>query len=81
MATVNLTIPDPVLARVTNAFLAQYPPPADEDVTTAAKKAAYVKGLILDYIKQVVAAHEASAAADTARDNAATKADTEINLT
>ena len=81
MATVSVDIPNAVAARVGDAFVAQYPPPAGVDVSTAAARLAYVKSRLAGHVRDVVRAHEAAVAAAAAGAAAVAKADAEINPT
>jgi len=77
MATVSVTIPDAVLGRVLDAIAAAYGYDAAKDGT----KAAFAKKQVARFVAETVRAHEATVAADTARDTAATKATTEVVIT
>lgn len=74
MATLTIDIPNPVAARVADAFIAQRPPAQGVPVGTVAEKLAYVKSCIVADIKAVVRSYESTVAAQTA----ATKADAEV---
>lgn len=73
MATISITVPDGVVDRVADAFVALYPA-EPTTIDTAAKRRAYVKSVIVRQIKETVRAHESTVAAQAA----AAKADNEI---
>ena len=66
MATINLTVPDAKAGKVYDAFKRAY---GDSTVNpTNADKLAFVKGKLLDYIKEIVFADERNQATKTAGD-------------
>lgn len=71
MATISITIPDAALARVIDAFANQYNYSAyldeEETIPNPETAAQFAKRMIAEYAKNVLVAHEANAAADTAR--------------
>ena len=77
MATVSVTIPDAVLARVLDAFAATYGYDAAKDGT----KAAFAKRQVARFCTETVRRHEAEVAGTAARDTAATKAANEVTIT
>jgi len=77
MATFTINIPDAVLARVLDAFVAAY----GYDPVSDGNKAAFAKRQIARFVAETVRAHEAAAAANTARDAATIKAAAEVTIT
>ncbi len=81
MPDITLTILPTIATRVVDAFIASYPPPPDTDVSTPAAKLAYVRTLLMNHIKAVVAGHEATQAVVIAQKSASDKAEKEIKFT
>lgn len=81
MAIISIDVPAGAAARVADAFIALYPPPAETAVGTNAEKLAYVKSLLVAHVKNVVKSHEVAVAAEAARVAAETAAATGIDLT
>lgn len=77
MATITLTIPDPVLNRVLDAIASSkgYGPGSGQT------KAQFARSVIAAYIKSIVVEYESRSAADTAFRTAASTADTDIAIT
>ncbi len=76
MATVSVTIPDPVLARVLDAFATAY----GYNPATDGTKAAFAKRQVARFVMETVRAHEATTAANAALKAATDKATTEITI-
>lgn len=74
MATVTITIPDPVLDRVLDAFAATY------NWDGQGTKAAFARQKVAEYVKQVVKGYEAQRDSEAARTAAASKADSEVTI-
>ena len=77
MATIVLTIPDAVVGRVLAAFKSAY----NYDAATDGPQGAFVKSKLVGFIREVVAAEEANAAAEAARQAAVIAAQTEVTPT
>lgn len=88
MATISITIPDGVAARVTNGLAGQYgykaiipaPNPTDPPVPNPESKAQFARRMVRQFIHESVRAYEASQASNTARDAAVVDANTNIVL-
>ncbi len=82
MAQISVTIPDAALPRVLDAFASSYqykatvPDPANPSLTipNPQTKAQFARSRLISYMQDIVRAHEANAAAETARVQAATGA-------
>lgn len=89
MASIQITIPDGVAARVTDGLAGQYnyqatipaPNPLNPPVPNPETKAQFAKRMVANFIKDSVKAYEATQAARIARDTAAASVETAITLT
>jgi hypothetical protein len=63
MASISITIPDAVLSRVLDAFAARY----GWESAGGQTKAQFAKSRVIEFIRDVVRAHEATAVAEAAR--------------
>lgn len=87
MATLTITIPNPILDRVTNGYAYQngYQDQVPDTPTTTKlnpeTKAAFTRRMLLRHIKQAVRQYEIRLAEGTARQTAHDQAESEINLT
>lgn len=89
MAQIILNVPDGQQVRLVNGIAGQYgyqatvpaPNPLDPPVPNPESKGQFVKRMMLKWAKESVKAYEATQAANTSRDAAATAAETEITLT
>lgn len=89
MALISITIPDAQLTRVVDGIAGQYNYQAmvpgaalsDPPVTNPETKNAFVKRMMIKWVKESVKAWEATQASNTARDTAITNAETNITLT
>lgn len=77
MATISITVPDAVVARVLDAIAAQY----GYDATRDGTKAQFAKAILARFMKEVVVAYEATAAGEASRKAAEDKAKTEVSVT
>ncbi len=86
MASISVTIPNPVLSRILDAFAAEYNRPdtvlneQGEQVSNPESEADFAKRKVMEYIKSVTKSYEAKAAAETARQAALDAAESEITL-
>lgn len=71
----QITIPDAMLPRVTEAFKAAYGYEAKlpDGSNNPETEAQFVRRKILDYVKELTVAHEAAGAGDAARADASNK--------
>lgn len=77
MATLSITIPNPVVDRVQDALAARHHYNPETDGT----KAAFAKQLVIEYLKREVKEYEADTAGSDARQAAITAVEAEILLT
>ena len=77
MASITVTVPDPILNRVLDALAAKwnYNPAID------GTKAAFAKKSVANYLKATVKDYEATLAAEAARAAAQATAETDITIT
>ncbi len=89
MAAITINIPDAVAGRVMDAFASRYgwaatiPDPANPTgpmIANPQAKAQFAKARVAAFVHDIVKAHEAVTAAETARIGAVAKADSEITL-
>jgi hypothetical protein len=76
MADIVITIPNEVVDRVLDAFVATYFYNPDEDGT----RAAFAKACVIKYIRKVVVDYESEQAARSAKQTAIITAETDIAL-
>lgn len=92
MATITITIPNPILNRVIDAYAYQHGyqdeiPSVDPGTRRDIKipnpetKNLFVRRMLVRHVKQAVRAYEGRLAEDAARQDAHDKAENEINLT
>jgi hypothetical protein len=75
MATMTITIPDTLVPALLGAFSTVYPIPVDENGDPLYTEAAWARGHVRDYIRDVYRQAQAAAAAEAARLAAAAAAD------
>lgn len=83
MATVSITIPDAVAARVMDAIAAVYgylDPETGQPKVPGQTKAQFTKEVVKTFVKNVVRQHEAQQLSEAARQSALSAVETEINL-
>lgn len=94
MATITITIPNPLLNRVIDAYAYQHGyqdeipsasaepgPSQDILIPNPETKNQFVRRMLVRHVKQAVRAYEGRIAEDTARQEAHSKVEAEINLT
>lgn len=77
MASITITIPDPVLTRVLDAIASVGGYNSARDGT----KAQFAKAYLVSYLKGIVIDYEGNVAAKTASDSARTTANSDIAIT
>lgn len=77
MATITLTIPDAVVARVLDAVAAGY----GYSAATHGTKAQFARQYLRDHLKQIVISYEAGLAATQAAQEQRAATESEINIT
>lgn len=75
MANLQITVPDAMVPRITEAFKRQYnyQTTLPDGTANPETENQFLRRMILEYVKGVTGAHEAVGAAETARNNAANK--------
>ena len=77
MASITITIPDPVAARVVDAMAVRYAWTADTGLT----KTQFAKRVLVNLLKETVRMHEGQIASAAAAQVAGTAVDNEIDIT
>ncbi len=88
MATLTITIPNAQLTRVANAvatqhgYQAEVPDPDNpgQTIPNPQTKADFAREVLMRFLRETVRAHEAAVAAESARQTAITKADSEVTI-
>lgn len=81
MATITITVPNPVVPRINDAFAATYQYQSEIDgAPNPETKSQFTQRMIRKYVKEIVKAHEAHAAGEAARLQAQDAAESEITL-
>ncbi len=88
MAVISITIPDPVVARVRTAFTNTYgyqatiPDPSNpgQTIPNPETASAFMRRMLMNFVKDTVKGYEASQAVRTARQTAVDAAENDISL-